>query len=73
MKSDTTLIHTKVHRVFIDRHELKEIVIKAISDSIGIELTESVEIKFDIKEETEGSPAYKVGYGCVVVITENLI
>jgi hypothetical protein len=69
----TNVINERRHRVLIDRHELKRIVGEAVAKEIGIRHAAPGQTwDFNFKDETEGSPAYKVGTGCIVDVIEDM-
>jgi len=66
-------VHERRHRVIIDRHELKRIVADAVARELGIGLSRpGVTMDFEFRDETEGSPRYKVGVGVIVDVVEDL-
>ncbi|MGB3834471.1 MAG: hypothetical protein WA975_21705 [Mesorhizobium sp.] len=65
-------VHQRRHRVVIDRHELKRIVADAVARELGIDLDAGAEMIFEFRDETEGSPGYKVGVGVTVDVVEDL-
>ena len=66
-------IHERRQRVIFDRHELKRIVAEAVAKELGISPgNPGLKMEFDFKDETEGSPGYKVGTGCIVDVVEDL-
>lgn len=70
----TTEVNERRHRVIIDRHELKRIVAAAVCEQLGIRPgAHGQTMDFEFKDETEGSPSYKVGTGCIVDVVENLL
>lgn len=69
----TTEVNERRHRVIIDRHELKRIVAAAVCEQLGIRPGARGQSMFEFKDETEGSPAYKVGTGCIVDVVENMV
>ncbi len=68
----TTEISERRHRVLIDRHELETLVVGAVLQHLGIQAGDGVAISFKTQGETEGSPGYKVGVGCIVEVTQDL-
>lgn len=69
----TSELNERRHRVIIDRHELKRIVGEAIAKELGIRHAAPGQTwDFDFKDDTEGSPGYKVGTGCIVDVVEDL-
>lgn len=69
----TTEVNERRHRVIIDRHELKRIVGEAVAKEIGIRHAARGQTwDFTFKDETEGSPGYNVGTGCIVDVVEDL-
>lgn len=70
----TSEVNERRHRVIIDRHELKRIVGGAIAKELGIRHAAHGQTwDFSFKDEMEGSPAYKVGTGCIVEVVEDLM
>lgn len=70
----TTEVNERRHRVIIDRHELKRIVGEAVAKELGIVLgAPRQSMDFEFKDETEGSPAYRVGTGVIIDVVENLM
>lgn len=70
----TTEVNERRHRVIIDRHELKRIVSAAVCEQLGIRLgARGQSMEFQFRDETEGSPAYRVGTGVIVDVVENLM
>lgn len=70
----TTEVNERRHRVIIDRHELKRIVAAAVCEQLGIRPgAHGQSIDFKFQDETEGSPAYRVGTGVIVDVVENLM
>lgn len=69
----TTEVNERRHRVIMDRHELKRIVAAAVCEQLGIRPgARGQSMDFQFKDETEGSPSYKVGTGCIVDVVEDL-
>lgn len=69
----TTEVNERRHRVTIDRHELKRIVVDAVLQQMGrTYCPKTMEVKVEFEDETEGSPSYKVGTGCIVYVVEDL-
>lgn len=70
----TTEVNERRHRVIIDRHELKRIITDAVLAQLGKEFCpKTMDMKVEFKDETEGSPVYKVGTGCIVDMVEDLV
>lgn len=66
-------IHERRHRAIIDRHQLIDLVARAVLEEAGLEPNQKnlkISVKFEAVEE--GSPAYKVGTKAVVDIVEDL-
>lgn len=76
----TREINERRHHVIIGRHELKRIICEAVALRLIREgATPATEIseptftfEVEFKDETEGSPGYKVGTGCIVDVVEDL-
>lgn len=70
----TSEVNERRHRVMIDRHELKRIVGEAVAKELGIRHAALGQTwDFSFKDETEGSPGFKVGTGCIVDVVEDLM
>ncbi|MGN6144425.1 MAG: hypothetical protein ACTHOP_12630 [Mesorhizobium sp.] len=76
----TTEVNERRHRVIMDRHELKRMICEAVAlrlieegATTATEVSEpTFTFKVEFRDETEGSPGYKVGVGIIVNVVEDL-
>lgn len=69
----TTEVNERRHRVLLNRHELKKIVADAVLKEIGVRRSGTVDVTIKFQDETEGSPAYRVGTQCIVDVVEDFL
>jgi len=72
-KATTTEVHERKHRRPIDRRELERIVGDAVLAELGIRCAPWVKVTIRFEDQTEGSPAYRVGTRAVVDVIEDLM
>lgn len=63
----------KAVRLF-DRHELARILADLVAAEVGMPTGQRDDVKVEVRfeDQTEGSPAYKVGTRAVVTVTQTL-
>lgn len=76
-KLHSKVIHERRVRRILDRRELESIIGHIVHHEIRDEFgpdhdVEAVDYKLTFEDETEGSPAYKVGTRCIVDVVERL-
>lgn len=74
---NTKEIHERRHRRIFDMRELESIISNAVhheiaDQNLGGEV-KAVDYKLTFEDQTEGSPAYKVGTRCIVDVIEVLL
>lgn len=76
-KLHTKTVHERRVRRILSRHELESIIGNMVHHEIRDEFgpdddVDAVDYKLTFEDETEGSPAYKVGTRCIVDVVERL-
>ena len=77
IKAISTEAHARSHRILIDHKDLETLVAKAAAEHVEFNKPKigrpGVTFKVTFEDETEGSPAYRVGTKAIVVISEDLM
>ena len=67
--------HTRTARRIFDRHELMTMLGNAVAAEAGMPGAHdpAIKVKVEFQDQTEGSPAYKVGTKAIVTIEHDLL
>lgn len=69
-KPEIKTIHIRKAHVLIDKEAMRKLVKEHAIAQVGF-YPEATEFEIKFQDATEGSPAYRVGTECVVVMTED--
>ena len=67
------ITHIKTRKTFLRTKDIEKLIIKEmLLENEKWKIGKAITYKIEWQDETEGSPPYKIGVQCSVIITENM-